>query len=132
MTGGQDDIEGQHGTGGQERLEGLARVSYDANGLVPAIAQDAGTGKVLMMAYMNEATLRETLETGRMVYWSRSRQERWAKGDTSGDRQWVKEARYDCDGDTLLFVVDQEGAGACHTGEFTCFFRSFGDAGAQS
>lgn len=132
MTGGQDDIEGQRGAGGQERLEGLARVSYDANGLVPAIAQDAGTGKVLMMAYMNEATLRETLETGRMVYWSRSRQERWAKGDTSGDRQWVKEARYDCDGDTLLFVVDQEGAGACHTGEFTCFFRSFGDAGAQS
>lgn len=132
VTGGQDDIEGQQGTGAQARLEGLARVSYDANGLVPAIAQDAGTGKVLMMAYMTEATLRETLETGRMVYWSRSRQERWAKGDTSGDRQWVKEARYDCDGDTLLFVVDQEGAGACHTGEFTCFFRSFGDAGAQS
>ncbi|MBW3557393.1 MAG: phosphoribosyl-AMP cyclohydrolase [Actinobacteria bacterium] len=106
-------------------------VRYDADGLVPAIAQDLVTGKVLMLAYMNEETLRETLETGRMVYWSRSRQERWAKGDTSGDRQWVREARYDCDGDTLLFLVDQDGAGACHTGEFTCFFRSFGEPGAQ-
>ncbi len=109
----------------------MDRVRYDADGLVPAIAQDLVTGKVLMLAYMNEETLRETLETGRMVYWSRSRQERWAKGDTSGDRQWVREARYDCDGDTLLFLVDQDGAGACHTGEFTCFFRSFGEPGAQ-
>ncbi len=107
---------------------GVDDVKFDGDGLVPAIAQDRATGKVLMLAYMTEATLRETLESGRMVYWSRSRQERWAKGDTSGDRQWVAEARYDCDGDTLLFLVDQEGAGACHTGEFTCFFRSFGDA----
>lgn len=106
-------------------LQGLDQVKYDANGLVPAIAQDQGTGKVLMMAWMNETTLRKTLESGRMVYWSRSRQEEWAKGDTSGDRQWVREAWYDCDGDTLLFVVEQEGRGACHTGEFTCFFRSF-------
>lgn len=110
----------------------MERVKYDLDGLVPAIAQDQATGRVLMLAYMNEATLRETLESGRMVYWSRSRQERWAKGDTSGDRQWVREARYDCDGDTLLFVVEQEGRGACHTGAFSCFFRSFGEPGAES
>ena len=105
---------------------GLEHVRFDERGLVPAIAQDRATGRVLMLAWMNEATLRETLATGRMVYWSRSRQERWAKGDTSGDVQTVVEASYDCDGDTLLFVVDQAGRGACHTGEFSCFYRSFG------
>ena len=105
----------------------IETVKYNADGLVPAIAQDRATGTVLMLAWMNEATLRETLESGRMVYWSRSRQERWAKGDTSGDVQKVVEARYDCDGDALLFVVEQSGKGACHTGEFTCFYRSFGD-----
>lgn len=104
----------------------LDAVKFDANGLVPAIAQDRATGRVLMLAWMNADTLRETLETGRMVYWSRSRQERWAKGDTSGDVQLVVEASYDCDGDALLFVVDQQGKGACHTGEFSCFYRSFG------
>src|SRR5436853_478711 len=83
--------------------------------LIPATAQDVH-GKVVMMGWMNEATLRETLEIGRMVYWSRSRQERWAKGDTSGDVQLVKEAWFDCDGDVLLFVVDQQGKGACATG----------------
>ena len=103
-------------------------VTFNADGLVPVVAQEAGTKDVLMVAWMNEATLRETLESGRMVYWSRSRQERWAKGDTSGDRQWVREAYVDCDGDTLLFVVEQEGKGACHTGERTCFFRTFGAA----
>lgn len=103
----------------------IANVAFNAEGLVPAIAQDQATGKVLMLAWMNEATLRRTLAEGRMVYWSRSRQEEWAKGDTSGDRQWVREAYYDCDGDTLLFIVEQEGAGACHTGEFSCFYRSF-------
>ena len=103
----------------------LPDLRFDASGLIPAIAQDTD-GRVLMLAWMNEATLSETLETGRMVYWSRSRQERWAKGDTSGDVQLVKEAYYDCDGDVLLFVVDQQGEGACHTGEYTCFFRSFG------
>ena len=100
----------------------LPELKFTADGLIPAIAQDT-SGRVLMMGWMKEATLRETLESGRMVYWSRSRNERWAKGDTSGDRQWVKEAYYDCDGDVLLFVVDQEGKGACHTGEYTCFFR---------
>jgi phosphoribosyl-AMP cyclohydrolase len=107
--------------------EHLAQVKYDVNGLVPAIIQEAGTGAVLMLAYMNDDALRQTLETGRTWFWSRSRQEYWCKGETSGDRQYVREAFYDCDGDTLLFVVDQEGKGACHTGERTCFFRSFAD-----
>lgn len=104
----------------------LAAVSYNSEGLVPAIVQEEGTGEVLMMAWMNEEVLRETLESGRTVFWSRSRQARWRKGDTSGDRQWVRAAYYDCDGDTLLFVVEQEGGGACHTGERTCFYRRFG------
>jgi phosphoribosyl-AMP cyclohydrolase len=108
--------------------EQLASVKFDAAGLVPAIAQDHDSGTVLMLAWMNEATLRETLETGRMVYWSRSRQEVWRKGDTSGDVQLVRDARYDCDGDVLLFIVDQQGKGACHTGEYSCFFRSFSTA----
>jgi phosphoribosyl-AMP cyclohydrolase/phosphoribosyl-ATP pyrophosphohydrolase/phosphoribosyl-AMP cyclohydrolase len=107
--------------------EHLAQVKYDTNGLVPAIIQEAGTGAVLMLAYMNDDALRQTLETGRTWFWSRSRQEYWCKGETSGDRQYVREAYYDCDGDTLLFIVDQEGKGACHTGERTCFFRSFAD-----
>jgi phosphoribosyl-AMP cyclohydrolase len=103
----------------------LAAVRYDESGLVPAIAQDLD-GTVLMMAWMNAETLRLTLEEGRTVFWSRSRQEVWRKGDTSGEVQWVRQASYDCDGDTLLFVVDQDGQGACHTGEHSCFFRSFG------
>jgi phosphoribosyl-AMP cyclohydrolase/phosphoribosyl-ATP pyrophosphohydrolase/phosphoribosyl-AMP cyclohydrolase len=106
--------------------EQLATVKYDANGLVPAVVQEQGTGQVLMVAWMNEESLGRTFAEGRTVFWSRSRQELWRKGDTSGDRQWVKEAYYDCDGDTLLFVVEQEGAGACHTGERTCFYRRFG------
>ncbi|MGI8752277.1 MAG: phosphoribosyl-AMP cyclohydrolase [Acidimicrobiales bacterium] len=110
--------------------EQLARVSYNHDGLVPAIVQEHGTGQVLMMAWMNEGSLLETLESGRTVFWSRSRQERWRKGDTSGERQWVRQASYDCDGDVLLFVVEQEGQGACHTGNHSCFFRSFGDTAA--
>ena len=106
----------------------LAQVRYNADGLVPAIVQEHGSGAVLMMAWMNAETLAETLESGRTVFWSRSRQERWRKGDSSGDRQWVKAAYYDCDGDTILFVVEQEGAGACHTGEWSCFYRPFGAA----
>jgi phosphoribosyl-AMP cyclohydrolase/phosphoribosyl-ATP pyrophosphohydrolase/phosphoribosyl-AMP cyclohydrolase len=106
--------------------EQLAEVKYNSDGLVPAIAQDIENGDVLMLAWMNAESLGMTLREGRMVYWSRSRQELWRKGDTSGDRQFVREAYYDCDGDTLLFKVEQEGAGACHTGARTCFFRSFG------
>jgi phosphoribosyl-AMP cyclohydrolase/phosphoribosyl-ATP pyrophosphohydrolase/phosphoribosyl-AMP cyclohydrolase len=108
----------------------LSQVNYNSDGLVPAIVQEHGSGIVLMMAWMNAGTLAETLETGRTVFWSRSRGERWRKGDSSGDRQWVKAAYYDCDGDTLLFVVEQEGAGACHTGEHSCFYRPFGQADA--
>ncbi|MFP5316901.1 MAG: phosphoribosyl-AMP cyclohydrolase [Acidimicrobiia bacterium] len=103
----------------------LAAVKYNADGLVPAIVQEQGTGAVLMLAWMNDEALVRTLETGRTWFWSRSRQEYWCKGETSGDRQFVREAYYDCDGDTVLLVVEQEGRGACHTGERTCFYRSF-------
>ncbi len=110
--------------------EQLAQVRYDADGLVPAIVQDHASGRVLMMAWMTAETLRLTLAEGRTVFWSRSRREVWRKGETSGDIQYVRSAHYDCDGDALLFVVDQQGAGACHTGEHSCFFRAFGpDAG---
>lgn len=105
----------------------LDAVTFNSDGLVPAIAQCSETGQILMMAWMNAESLKMTFAEGRMVYWSRSRQELWRKGDTSGDRQFVREAYYDCDGDTLLFVVEQEGKGACHTGERSCFYRSFGD-----
>jgi len=108
----------------------IAAVSFDADGLVPAIVQEDSTGTILMMAWMNEDSLRRTLATGRTWFWSRSRQEYWCKGETSGDRQFVRSAHYDCDMDVLLFVVEQEGRGACHTGERSCFFRAFG-SGAE-
>jgi phosphoribosyl-AMP cyclohydrolase/phosphoribosyl-ATP pyrophosphohydrolase/phosphoribosyl-AMP cyclohydrolase len=108
------------------RDEDLGGVTFNAEGLVPAVVQDQASGAVLMMAWMNEEALRRTLASGRTWFWSRSRRELWCKGETSGDRQWVREAYYDCDGDTLLVVVEQEGRGACHTGHRTCFFRSFG------
>lgn len=104
----------------------MAAIKYDADGLVPAIVQDDETGSVLMMAYMNAETLGLSLAEGRTVFWSRSRQEVWRKGETSGERQWIRAATYDCDGDTLLFRVEQEGGGACHTGEYSCFYRPFG------
>lgn len=110
------------------RPEDLAAVKYNYDGLVAAIVQEHGSGQVLMMAWMNEATLQQSLEEGRTVFWSRSRQEVWRKGDTSGDRQFIRTASYDCDGDTLLFQVEQEGKGACHTGAYSCFFRDFGGA----
>jgi len=110
----------------------IASVTFDAAGLVPAIIQEESTGVVLMVGWMNEESLRTTLDTGRTWFWSRSRQEYWCKGETSGDRQYVREARYDCDVDALLFVVEQEGRGACHTGERTCFYRRFGaDSSAE-
>ncbi len=101
-------------------------VEFNSDGLVPAIVQEDGTGKVLMFAWMNRDALVRSLETGRTWFWSRSRQEYWCKGETSGDRQYIRSASYDCDVDVLLFVVEQEGRGACHTGEHSCFFRSFG------
>jgi phosphoribosyl-AMP cyclohydrolase len=106
----------------------LGDVHYASDGLVPAIVQDASDGTVLMLAYMDAEALRRTLESGRTWFWSRSRREYWCKGETSGDRQWVRRVLYDCDGDTLLVVVDQDGRGACHTGERSCFHRSFGPA----
>jgi phosphoribosyl-AMP cyclohydrolase len=102
-------------------------VHFAADGLVPAIVQDVTDGAVLMIGYMDETALRRTLSTGRSWFWSRSRQEYWCKGETSGDRQWVREVHYDCDGDALLLTVDQDGAGACHTGARSCFYRAFGE-----
>ncbi len=112
--------------------EEISQIAFGDDGLVPAVVQDRESGAVLMLAWMDETALRRTLETGRTWFWSRSRQEYWCKGETSGDRQWVRSAYYDCDGDVVLVVVDQEGKGACHTGAPTCFYRSFGggDTGA--
>lgn len=97
-------------------------VKFDEKGLVSAIAQDFSSGQVLMLAYMNRETLLETLEKGVMVYFSRSRKKRWFKGETSGHIQKVREAYIDCDGDALLFKVEQTGA-ACHENYYSCFFR---------
>jgi phosphoribosyl-AMP cyclohydrolase len=97
-----------------------ARLKRDAQGLVPAVVQQHDTGEVLMLGWMDDEALQRTLSSGRTTFWSRSRGEYWVKGETSGNRQWVKEVRLDCDGDTLLVRVDQEGA-ACHTGDRTCF-----------
>ncbi len=104
----------------------LAQIDYNSDGLVGAIVQDASDGAVLMFAWMNPESLRRTLETGRTWFWSRSRQEFWCKGETSGDRQYVRAVHYDCDGDALLVIVDQDGVGACHTGNRSCFYRAFG------
>lgn len=104
-------------------MELLSEIKYDANGLVPAIVQDADTLEVLMMAYMNAESLRLTMETGETWFWSRSRQELWRKGATSGNVQSVVEIRVDCDEDSLLVLVHPAGA-ACHTGERTCFYRT--------
>jgi phosphoribosyl-AMP cyclohydrolase len=100
----------------------LDELAFDERGLIPVIAQDAENGDVLMLAWASREALERTLEEGRMVYWSRSRQELWRKGDTSGHVQHVEELRVDCDADVVLARVHQEGA-ACHTGERTCFFR---------
>jgi phosphoribosyl-AMP cyclohydrolase len=100
----------------------IAAVAFDAAGLVPAVAQDAKTGEVLMLAWMDRDALRLTLETGDVTYWSRSRKELWRKGAISGHTQRLVEAYVDCDGDTLLLKVEQKGP-ACHTGAPNCFFR---------
>jgi len=97
-----------------------ARLKRDPAGLVPAIAQQWDTGEVLMLGWMDDEALHRTLTTGRVTYFSRSRQEYWVKGETSGHRQWVRSVRLDCDGDALLVAVDQEGP-ACHTGARSCF-----------
>ena len=103
-----------------------ATLRYDAHGLIPAIAQDAATGDVLMMAWMNAEAVARTLETGRMTYWSRSRQSFWVKGETSGHVQKLVEMRVDCDRDTLLVLIQQTGP-ACHTNRRSCFFTAVRD-----
>ncbi len=104
----------------------LAAIAFDADGLVPAIAQQHDTGEVLMLAWMNREAVAETLATGRVCYFSRSRRRLWRKGETSGQVQRLHELRIDCDGDTLLLLVDQTGV-ACHTGRRSCFFRAMRD-----
>ncbi len=101
----------------------LDAIVFDGDGLVPTIAQQEGSGEVLMMAWMDADAVRETLATGEVCYWSRSRGRLWRKGKTSGQTQKLVEMRLDCDGDTLLLVVDQKGVG-CHTGRRNCFFRA--------
>ena len=101
----------------------LAEVVFDEQGLVPAIAQDAATGQVLMVAWMNRESLYETAATGHAVYWSRSRKRLWRKGEESGHVQQVHELRLDCDGDVILLKIEQIGGIACHTGRASCFYR---------
>lgn len=116
------DATGPAAAGAADRFDAaVARIHFNADGLVPAIAQDATTGEVLMMAWMNEAAVRETLATRRGVYWSRSRKGLWRKGESSGQMQHLKAFRIDCDGDTVLLLVNQQGV-ACHTGRRSCFF----------
>ncbi|MEJ2405926.1 MAG: phosphoribosyl-AMP cyclohydrolase [Candidatus Thiodiazotropha sp.] len=101
----------------------LDEVKWDTDGLVPAIAQESGSGKILMMAWMNPEALRLTHETGHAVYWSRSRGKLWHKGEESGHQQVVRKLRLDCDGDVILLEVEQKGGIACHTGRHNCFYR---------
>jgi len=108
----------------------LAALSFDRDGLVAAVAQQHDSGEVLMLAWMNREAVAETLATGRVCYWSRSRKSLWRKGETSGQTQRLVEFRVDCDGDAVLLLVDQTGA-ACHTGTRSCFFRAARDGGLQ-
>lgn len=105
----------------------LDAVKWDNQGLVPAIAQESGSGKLLMMAWMNAEALRLTRESGYAVYWSRSRQKLWHKGEESGHQQLVRSIRIDCDGDVILLEVEQKGGIACHTGRHNCFYRELRD-----
>ena len=105
-------------------------LNFDAHGLIPAIAQQADTGEVLMVAWMNADAVRQTLMTGRVCYWSRSRKALWRKGEQSGQVQMLKEFRWDCDADTILVQVDQTGV-ACHTGRHNCFFNALRDGEIQ-
>ena len=106
----------------------LDALKFDDKGLLAAILQDVHSGEVLMCAFLNREALRLTLETGQMHYWSRSRQKLWLKGETSGHFQTVKEVRLDCDGDAIVFKIEQLG-GACHTGHYSCFYRRLGEHG---
>ena len=101
----------------------LDELSYDDNGLIPAVAQDWLDGSILMLAWMNKESLKKTIETNEVHYWSRSRSEIWRKGATSGNTQYLKEIRFDCDNDSIILLIEQNGSGACHTGEKSCFFN---------
>ncbi|HED17593.1 MAG TPA: phosphoribosyl-AMP cyclohydrolase [Gammaproteobacteria bacterium] len=102
-------------------------IKWDKDGLVPVIAQEHGTGDILMMAWMNRESLGLTVETGHVVYWSRSRQRLWHKGEESGNQQVVSEIRLDCDNDVVLVTVEQKGGIACHTGRHSCFYKKLQD-----
>jgi len=110
-------------TNREKDLLGIDELTYDDKGLIPAVVQQHDTGEVLMVAYMNRESLAETIETGKTWFWSRSRQKYWMKGESSGHTQDVLEIRYDCDADCLLVLVNQNGPGACHTNEWSCFYR---------
>ena len=101
----------------------LENIKWDKQGLVPAIAQEVGSGRVLMVAWMNRQSLEQTISTGKATYWSRSRQKLWRKGEESGNEQIVQEVRTDCDNDVILLQVEQKGGIACHTGRHSCFFQ---------
>jgi len=105
----------------------IDEIKFDTKGLVTAIAQDYKTKGILMVAYMNKETLKESLESGKMVYWSRSRQKRWLKGESSGNIQYIMQIGIDCDGDAILFSVEQVGGAACHKGYESCFYRGWKD-----
>ncbi|MDH5300583.1 MAG: phosphoribosyl-AMP cyclohydrolase [Gammaproteobacteria bacterium] len=110
----------------------LDEVKWDADGLVPAIAQDANTGRILMMAWMNRESLQQTADKGEAVYWSRSRQSLWHKGEHSGHTQKVRELRLDCDNDVIVMQIEQIGGIACHTGRESCFYKVLEQGGWKS
>ena len=110
-------------TNREHDLLGFDELTFDANGLIPAVVQQHDTLEVLMVAYMNRESIVETIESGKTWFWSRSRQKYWMKGESSGHTQDVVEIRYDCDADCLLVLVNQNGPGACHTNERSCFYR---------
>ncbi|SOB77813.1 phosphoribosyl-AMP cyclohydrolase [Marinobacter sp. LV10R510-11A] len=114
-------------SGNLDNLDWLEAIRWTADGLVPAIAQDAANGDILMMAWMNRESLRLTAEEGQAVYWSRSRSKLWRKGESSGHQQVITDIRLDCDEDVILLKVEQKGGIACHTGRRSCFYRSLKD-----
>lgn len=122
--------QGMEGLPPEAIEKALESVAFDESGLICGIAQQADTGEILMVAWLNREALRETLATGRVCYYSRSRKKLWRKGETSGQVQRLVEARLDCDGDAVLLLVDQSGV-ACHTGRRSCFFRSFDENGLK-
>jgi len=127
MTRRQDDKKKSYLVTRSPHREGkmAGEINWDTTGLVPAIVQDEKTKQVLMLAYLNAASLTKTMETGVAHFWSRRRKRLWKKGETSGNIQYVREIKYDCDGDAILLIVDPAGP-ACHTGEVSCFYRSLG------